>query len=81
MSERKIGTGECPEPPSPSMPDAHSPELAVLIPPPRDRSSAIRRHDLASTWAAELGELAAELVTDGKLVVDHAHPVRSRRRK
>lgn len=45
-------------------------KLALLIPPPRDPVSAIRRLDLASRWAMDLGELAAELVAEGKLKVD-----------
>lgn len=50
-------------------PEAQSerPKLALLIPPPRDPVSAVRRLDLASRWAMDLGELAAELVTEGKL--------------
>jgi len=45
-------------------------KLALHIPPPRDPVSAIRRLDLASRWAMDLGELAAELVSEGKLDVE-----------
>jgi hypothetical protein len=45
-------------------------KLALRIPPPRDPVSAIRRLDLASRWAMDLGELAAELVAEGKLEVE-----------
>jgi hypothetical protein len=47
--------------------DAESPKLALHIPPPRSPMSAVRRLDLAARFAMELGELAAELVTEGKL--------------
>lgn len=51
-----------------------SAKLALLIPPPRDPVSAVRRLDLASRWAMDLGELAAELVAEGKLAVDPGRP-------
>jgi hypothetical protein len=54
-----------------------SPPLALYIPPPRDPVSAVRRLDLASRWAMDLGELAAELVAEGKLEVE-AGPARPR---
>jgi hypothetical protein len=47
-----------------------TPELSLVIPPPRTQVSAIQRQDLASRWAADLGELAAELLSDGKLDVE-----------
>jgi hypothetical protein len=47
--------------------DAEPPKLALHIPPPRSPMSAVRRLDLAARFAMELGELAAELVTEGKL--------------
>ncbi len=46
---------------------AEPPKLALHIPPPRSPMSAVRRLDLAARFAIELGELAAELVTEGKL--------------
>ncbi len=49
-------------------------KFALLIPPPRSPVSAIRRLDLAARWAADLGELAAELVTEGKLDVAQGRP-------
>jgi hypothetical protein len=42
-------------------------KLALHIPPPRSPVSAVRRLDLAARFAMELGDLAAELVTEGKL--------------
>ncbi len=45
------------------------PKLALQIPPPSS-PSAVRRLDLAARWAADLGELAAELVAEGKLAID-----------
>jgi hypothetical protein len=47
-----------------------SAKLALLIPPPRDPVSAVRRLDLAARLAMDLGELAAELVTQGKLTIE-----------
>lgn len=47
--------------------DAEPPKLALHIPPPRSPMSAERRLDLAARLAMELGELAAELVSEGKL--------------
>jgi hypothetical protein len=38
--------------------------FALLIPPPISPVSAVRRLDLAARWAADLGELAAELVAE-----------------
>lgn len=49
-------------------------KFALVIPPPRSPVSAIRRLDLASRWAADLGELAAELVAEGKLEVEQGRP-------
>jgi hypothetical protein len=49
-------------------------KFALLIPPPRDPVSAVRRLDLASRWAMDLGELAAELVAEGKLAIDPGRP-------
>lgn len=49
-------------------------KFALLIPPPRSPVSAVRRLDLAARWAADLGELAAELVSEGKLDVEHGDP-------
>ncbi len=55
-------------------PDAALPndpgKLALHIPPPRSPVSAVRRLDLAARWAMDLGELAAELVAEGKLEVE-----------
>ncbi len=51
-------------------PPNHAPKLALHIPPPRSPVSAVRRLDLAARWAADLGELAAELVAEGKLEVE-----------
>ncbi len=48
--------------------------FALLIPPPRSPVSAIRRLDLAARWAADLGELAADLVAEGKLDVEQGRP-------
>jgi len=56
------------------------PKLALLIPPPRDPVSAVRRLDLASRWAMDLGELAAELVAEGKLNVERGRPARTTER-
>ncbi len=50
------------------------PKLALRIPPPRSPVSAVRRLDLAARWAMDLGELAAELVAEGKLHVDQGRP-------
>lgn len=50
------------------------PKLALLIPPPRSPVTAVRRLDLAARWATDLGELAAELVAEGKLDVEHGRP-------
>ena len=47
--------------------DAERPNFALHIPPPRSPMSAVRRLDLAARFAMELGELAAELVSEGKL--------------
>ncbi|WP_243336694.1 hypothetical protein [Anaeromyxobacter soli] len=49
-------------------------KLALVIPPSRDPVSAIRRLDLASRWAMDLGELAAELVAEGKLALEQGRP-------
>jgi hypothetical protein len=57
-----------------AMRDAERPKLALSIPPPSSPLSAVRRHDLAARWAADLGELAAELVAEGKLAVDPGRP-------
>jgi hypothetical protein len=46
------------------------PKLALHIPPPRSVLSSERRFDLAAGWASDLGELAAELVAEGKLGID-----------
>lgn len=48
--------------------------FALRIPPPSSPVSAVRRHDLAARWAADLGELAAELVAEGKLAADPDRP-------
>jgi hypothetical protein len=58
------------EPEALSEPD----KFSLLIPPPRSPVSAVRRFDLAARWATDLGELAAELVAEGKLVVEHCRP-------
>jgi hypothetical protein len=55
-------------------------KLALLIPPPRDPVSAVRRLDLASRWAMDLGELAAELVAEGKLEVEARPAARTKER-
>lgn len=55
-------------------------KFALLIPPPRSPVSAIRRLDLAARWAADLGELAAELVAEGKLDVEQGLPARTKER-
>jgi hypothetical protein len=55
-------------------------KLALLIPPPRDPVSAVRRLDLASRWAMDLGELAAELVAEGKLEVEARPAARMKER-
>jgi hypothetical protein len=49
-------------------------KFALLIPPPRTPVSAVRRLDLAARWATDLGELAAELVAEGKLDVEQGRP-------
>jgi hypothetical protein len=54
-----------------------APKLALRIPPPSSPVSAVRRLDLAARWAADLGELAAELVAEGKLAVDPGRPAPS----
>jgi hypothetical protein len=59
---------------------AESPKLALLIPPPRDPVSAIRRLDLASRWAMDLGALAAELVAEGRLQVEARPAARTKER-
>lgn len=60
----------------------HEPErFALQIPPPSSPVSAVRRLDLAARWAADLGELAAELVAEGKLAVEQTRPtVRTKER-
>jgi hypothetical protein len=55
--------------------------LALRIPPPRSPVSAVRRRDLAARWAADLGELAAELVAEGKLAVDQGRPAPRRKER
>ncbi len=50
-------------------------KLALHIPPPRSPVSAVRRLDLAARWARDLGELAAELVAEGKLEVARGQSV------
>jgi hypothetical protein len=50
------------------------PRLALRIPPPSSPVSAVRRLDLAARWATDLGELAAELVAEGKLEVEQGRP-------
>ncbi len=61
-----------------------SPKLALHVPPPRDPVSAIRRLDIASRWAMDLGELAAELVAElvaeGKLDVERGRSARTKER-
>lgn len=52
-------------------------KFALVIPPPRSPVSAVRRLDLAARWAADLGELAAELVAEGKLAVEQGRPART----
>lgn len=54
-----------------------SDKFAIVIPPPRSPVSAVRRLDLAARWAADLGELAAELVAEGKLGVEQSRPAPS----
>jgi len=54
-------------------PSNEPPKLALHI-PPRSPVSAVRRLDLAARWAMDLGELAAELVTEGKLEVERGRP-------
>ncbi len=76
MPRRKLRAGEGSGPSTPRARDAQGSELALRIPPPRDRTSAIRRHDLATSWAEELGELAAQLVSEGKLDAAEAGPRR-----
>ena len=51
-------------------PSDEPPRLVLRIPPPSSPVSAVRRHDLAARWAADLGELAADLVAERKLEVD-----------
>ncbi len=46
------------------------PKVALYIPPPRSPDSSIRRLVLAAEWATRLGELTADLVTEGKLVFE-----------
>jgi hypothetical protein len=55
-------------------PPNEPPKLALRIPPPSSPVSAVRRLDLAARWAADLGELAAELVAAGKLAVEPGRP-------
>lgn len=51
--------------------------FALRIPPPSSPVSAVRRLDLAARWATDLGELAAELVAEGKLAVEQGRPART----
>jgi hypothetical protein len=51
-------------------PPNNPPKLALHIPPPSSPVSAVRRLDLAARLAMDLGELAAELVTESKLEVE-----------
>jgi hypothetical protein len=81
MSERKIGGKESLPPPHVPGGRGHPADFALQIPPPRDRSSAVRRHSLASSWAEELGELAAELVSEGRLVANEARRAQTKGRK
>jgi len=60
-------------------PSNEPPKLALHIPPPSSPVSAVRRHDLAARWAADLGELAADLVTERKLEVDGGQPSATRK--
>jgi hypothetical protein len=55
-------------------------KFALRIPPPRSPVSAVRRLDLAARWATDLGELAAELVAEGKLDVEQDLPARTKER-
>jgi hypothetical protein len=57
-------------------PPNQAPKLALHIPPPRSPVSAVRRLDLAARWATDLGELAAELVAEGKLDLEQGRPAR-----
>lgn len=54
-----------------------APKLGLRIPPPSSPVSAVRRLDLAARWAADLGELAAELVAEGRLAVEQGRPART----
>jgi hypothetical protein len=59
------------------------PNLALHIPPPSSPVSAVRRLELAARLAMDLGELAAELVCEGKLEVERgrtAEPTKERTR-
>lgn len=60
-------------------PSKELPKLALHIPPPSSPVSAVRRHDLAARWAADLGELAADLVAERKLEVDGGRPSETRK--
>jgi hypothetical protein len=64
------------EPETRSEPD----KFALLIPPPRSPVSAVRRLDLAARWATDLGELAAELVAEGRLEVEARPAARTKER-
>lgn len=55
-------------------------KFALVIPPPRSPVSAVRRLDLAARWATDLGELAAELVAEGKLDAGRGRPARTKER-
>ncbi len=54
--------------------------FALHIPPPRSPVSAVRRLDLAARWAMDLGELAAELVAEGKLAIEQSRSARMKER-
>jgi hypothetical protein len=61
--------------------DAEAPKLVLHIPPPRTPMSAVRRLDLAARLAMDLGELAADLVSEGKLgVVERRRTARTKER-
>ncbi len=55
-------------------------KLALHIPPPSSPVSAVRRLDLAARWAADLGELAAEFVVEGKLALQARPAARTEER-
>jgi hypothetical protein len=61
-------------------PPNEPPKLALHIPPPKSPVSAVRRLDLAARWAMDLGELAAELVAEGKLEVEARPAARTKER-